>query len=168
MKWDLYDKNFNYIGKTIEESQCNKIPNNLYHMTINLWIINSKKQVLLTKKIMNFNLRYPGLWTGLNGNVNAGETPVDCAKRIVEDKIGLKLNDDNLTEISRDLRDPYHYIYITFVVKLDIDLTDLTLNNNFVTKVKWADLTEVENMINNGEMEMPLVSRIDKYIKPYL
>lgn len=168
MKWDLYDKNFQLVGKTIEETEGDEIPNGLYHMTVNVWIINSQRQVLLIKKVLNFNLRYPGLWTSINGNVKAGDEPLNCVKAIVKDKIGIEVETKNIIEVGKDIRDPYHYIFNTFVIHMDIDLKDIRAKENFISKAKWADIDELDNMINNGEMEPPLVFRIEKYIKQFL
>ncbi len=168
MQWDLYDKNFQLIGKTIEETEADEIPNGLYHMTVNVWIINSQKQVLLIKKVLNFNLRYPGLWTSINGNVIARDKPINCVKKSVKDKIGIEVETKDIIEIGKDIRDPYHYIFNTFVILMDIDSKDIKIKENFGSKVKWADIDELENMMNNGEIEPPLVSRIEKYIKHFL
>lgn len=168
MKWDLYDKDFHIVGKTINEMQSDEIPDGLYHLTVNVWIVNPKKQVLLIKKSLNFNLRYPGLWTSINGDVQAGDNSLECLIKIVKDKIGIDISSVNIKEVGRDTRDPHKYIYNTFVVFLDLDLKNLKLKEDYISKVKWADLSEIDNMINNGEIEMPLVPRIEKYVKPFL
>ena len=168
MKWDLYDKDFKLVGKTIEETQNDEIPDGLYHMTVNVWIINSKKQVLLLKKALNFSLRYPGLWTSINGNVKSGETPIECVKDVVKQKIGITVDEKSIVELGKDVRDPHHYIFNTFVVHMDINLGAIEINEEIISKVKWVDINELENMINNGEMELPLVPRRDNYIKQFL
>ena len=165
MKWDLYDKDFKFVGKTIEESRNDEIPDGLYHMTVNVWIINSQKQVLLLKKVLNFNLRYPGLWTSINGNVKSGETSIECVKNVVKQKIGITVDEKSIVELGKDVRDPHHYIFNTFVVYMDIDLEEIEINEKIISKVKWVDIKELENMISNGEMELPLLPRIDNYIK---
>lgn len=168
MTWDLYNKNSELVGEVIDETSNDDIPDGLYHMTVNCWVINSKKQVLLLKKKLNFNLRYPGLWTSINGNVKAGDTPLNCVIDTIKSKIGVDIDVKNLVDLGKEVRDPHHYIFNTFIVFVDLDLNQLKLNEEFVSKVKWADIMEIDNMINNGEMELPLVPRIEKYIKKYL
>ena len=51
---------------------------------------------------------------------------------------------------------------------MDINLGEIEINEEIISKVKWVDINELENMINNGEMELPLVPRIDNYIKQFL
>ena len=45
MRWDLYDKNYNITDMSIDSTET--IPKGLYHLTVNIWIVNSNKQVLL-------------------------------------------------------------------------------------------------------------------------
>lgn len=168
MKWDLYDKNFKFVGKTIDENQNDEIPDGLYHMTVNVWVINSQSQVLLLKKAMNFSLRYPGLWTSINGNVKSGETSIESVKDVVKQKIGILVDEKDIVELGIDTRDPHHYIFNTFVVYMDINLKEIKIDEEIISKVKWVDINELENMINNGEMELPLVPRIETYLKQIL
>lgn len=168
MKWDLYDNKFQLTGNTIYEENAKEIPDGLYHLTVNVWIINSKKQVLLLKKALNFNFRYPGFWTSVNGNVKCGETALDSVINVLKEKLGILINKSEIVELGKDIRDPYHYIYNTFVVYKDFELNQVKINGNYFTKVKWADVFELDNMINNGEIETVLISRIDRYVKPLL
>ena len=59
-KWDLYDNKFKNTGIVINEND--EIPDDKYHYSINIWIINSKKQVLLIRNTLNYNLHYPGFY----------------------------------------------------------------------------------------------------------
>lgn len=168
MEWDLYDNKFQLTGETIPEKEAEKIPDGLYHLTVNVWIINSKKQVMLLKKTLNFNLRYPGFWTSINGNVKKGQNAINAVKDVLKEKLGIIIEESEIIELGKDIRDPHHYIYNTFVIYKDINLNQITLDENYFSKVKWADFIELENMINNGEIETVLTSRIDVYIKKLL
>ena len=158
MKWDLYDKDFNKTNQTINEYE--PIPNDLYHLTVNLWIINSKKQVLILKKAMNYDLHYPGYWTGLNGNVLESNTALDTIPLVIKEKLNLDIELSNIKEIGIDLRDPYNYIYNTFIINYDIEINDISLDEEQYTKCKYVDYDELVNMINNGEIEYFIVAKI--------
>lgn len=101
MKWDLYDNKFNKIDIIINEDEFNNIPNNLYHLTVNVWIINSKKEVLLLKKAMNYDLRYPGHWTSINGNVESRANSIATLYKVVYEKIGKKVIKDKIMSWER-------------------------------------------------------------------
>ena len=166
MRWDLYDKNYNITDMSIDSTET--IPNDLYHLTVNVWIVNSNKQVLLLKKAINYGLRYPGCWTGINGNVLESNTSLDTIPLVINDKLNIDIEISNIKEVGIDLRNPHNYIYNTFIVESDIDINDIHLDEEKYTKCKYIDYDELVNMINNGEIEYPLIERIEKYLLPEL
>ena len=116
MKWDLYNKEFIKTGKVINEEEATFIPDGLYHLTINAWIINDKNELLLIKKSMNYNLRYPGSWTTFVGNVESEKSPEFAVFDILQEKFGIDSKNCVYTYAGNDFRDPYHYIYSTFII----------------------------------------------------
>lgn len=169
MIWDLYNKNFNKTGEIINENNLDDIPDGLYHLTVNVWIVNSNKEILLIKKALNYDLRYPGCWTNINGNVISGDDSYNTIRKSIYEKIGINLLDtDEIVELGQDVRNPHHYIYKTFIVYKNLNIESLVLNENYYSKVKWVDVNELENMMLNGEIEFSLIDRIEKYILPLL
>ena len=152
-KWDLYDDKFNNTGIVIND--IDEIPDDKYHYSINAWILNSKKQLLLIRN-------------SINGNVLSGESSIETCIKTVNSKIGIKISDFEIKTIGKKLRDPYHYIYETFIVNKDIDLNEIFFIDNTVVQAKWVDLKELYNMIENGEIAQVLISRIDEYILPLM
>lgn len=165
-KWDLYDENFNNIGVIINDTD--EIPRGKYHYSVNLWILNSKKQLLLVRNTLNYNIHYPGFWNSINGNVLSGEIPVDACVRSIKSKIGIQIDKSELKSVDRKLRDPYHYIYETYILCKDIDLNTICFSDNTAVQAKWIDLKELYNMIENGEIAWVLISRIEEYIIPLM
>lgn len=169
MIWDLYDKNFKKTGKVVQENNIDDIPDGLYHLTVNVWIINSSNEVLMVKKSLNFDLRYPGYWTSINGNVVSGDDSYSTIKKIILKKIGIKLaNTDKIIKLGEDIRKPYHYIYETFIIQKDLNLETIFTDEIYYSKAEWINIEEIKNMISNGEIEFPLIERIEKYILPFL
>ena len=165
-KWDLYDKNFNKSDKVINEND--DIPDDLYHYSVNIWMVNSKHQLLLVRNTLNYNIHYPGFWNSVNGNVLSGEAPIECCIRSVNDKIGIELKEEDFEKLDTKTRDPYHYIYETYVVKKDINLSEIKFNDETCVQAKWVDLKEVYNMIENGEIAWVMIGRLEEYIIKYL
>ena len=118
-KWELYNKNFEKTNETINEND--EILEGKYHWTINTFIINSKKQVLLIKRSLNYNLHYPGFWNTINGNILSGQNADETVISSIYNKIGIKVQKDEIKSIDKQLRDPYKYIYETFIVNKDIN-----------------------------------------------
>lgn len=165
-KWNLYDRNFKNTGITINHTD--EISDGKYHYSVNLWILNSKKQLLLVRNTLNYNIHYPGFWNSINGNVLSGEVPIETCIRIAKSKIGIQVDKSELKSIDRKLRDPYHYIYETFILYKDIDLNEIYFTDNTAVQAKWVDLKELYNMIENGEIAWVLISRIEEYVIPLM
>lgn len=163
-KWDLYDKDFQKVT-TISEND--NIPLDLYHYTVNIWILNEENHVLLLKNKLDSELYYPGFWGSLNGNVISDEKPLETCKRILKDKLGISLIENAIEKVDTVLRDPYQYIYETYILKASINVDDLELSSEF-SKAKLIDKKELENMIENGEIAPVLISRINKYVLPII
>ena len=163
-KWDLYDKNFNRTDQIINDSD--KVPDGLYHYSVNIWIINSDGQLLLIRNTLNYNIHYPGFWNSINGNVLSKEQPIETCIRMLESKIGIKAEDNEFKKIDTKLRDPYGYIYETYILNKDIDLNSICFKDNTAVQAKWVDLSELYNMIENGEIAWVLIPRIEEYIIP--
>lgn len=165
-KWDLYDDKFNNTGIIVDE--IDEIPDGKYHYSINAWILNSKKQLLLIRNTLNYNIHYPGFWSSINGNVLSGETPMDTCIKTIYSKIGINVSISDIEKIDTRLRDPYHYIYETYIVNKDIDLNQICFIDNMAVQAKWIDLKELYNMIENGEISWVLISRIEEYVIPLM
>ena len=110
---------------------------------------------------------YPGFWGSLNGNVISEEKPLETCKRILKDKLGISIIENDIEKVETVLRDPYQYIYETYILKMAISANDLVLSKEF-SKAKLVDKKELKNMIENGEIAPVLISRINKYIIPIL
>ena len=165
-KWDLYDDKFNNTGIVINDTD--EIPDGKYHYSINAWILNSKKQLLLIRNTLNYNIHYPGFWSSINENVLSGESSTETCIKTINSKIGIKITDSEMKTIDKKLRDPYHYIYETYIVNKDIDLNEICFIDNTAVQAKWVDLDELYNMIENGEIAWVLIPRIEEYVIPLM
>ena len=165
-KWDLYDKEFNNTGIVIDETE--EIPDGKYHYSVNIWILNSNKELLLVRNTLNYNIHYPGFWNSINGNVLSGEKPIDTCIKAIKSKIGIKVSKDDLNKVDTKLRDPYHYIYETYIVNKDININEICFVDGKAVQAKWIDLNELYNMIENGEIAWVLIPRIEEYVIPLM
>ena len=165
-KWDLYDDKFNNTGIVINDTD--EIPDGKYHYSINVWILNSKKQLLLIRNTLNYNIHYPGFWSSINGNVLSRESSTETCIKTINSKIGIKITDSEMKTVDKKLRDLYHYIYETYIVNKDIDLNEICFIDNTAVQAKWIDLKELYNMIENGEIAWVLIPRIEEYVIPLM
>lgn len=169
MMWDLYNNQLEKTEKVIHDGDLDNIPDGFYHLTVNIWIINSNNEVLMLKKSLNYDLIYPGYWTSINGNVISGDDPYCAVKKIILSKIGIKITDtDEIIKLGTDFRNPHHYIYETFIIYKDINIKSIFMDDTHYSRAKWIGIIELRNMMNNGEIEFPIIERIEKYILPLL
>ena len=77
--FDVLNENGEKIGvaKTSQEI----FSSGLWHRASHVWIINSKQELLISKRSKNVGT-YKGYWTmSAGGHVDAGETSLECAIR---------------------------------------------------------------------------------------
>ena len=165
-RWDLYDSNLTKTGKIVtEESQ---IPNGFYHMSLEIWVINSSNHVLLTKNSIDYSKRYPGSWCCIGGNLIADETIKDGLKRILYNKIGMTLSLEKV-EIKEPIkRDPYNYAYITCIVFENLNIKNIKFIDQNSVSAQYINKNELIKMCNNGEIAYYLIERINNEILKYL
>jgi isopentenyldiphosphate isomerase len=89
-------------------------------------------------------------------------------EKSVYNKIGIKIDCSEIKSINITIRNPFHYIYETIIIKKDIDLDEIKFNDDTCVQAKWVDLEELYNMIGNGEIAWVMISRIEDYIIPYM
>ncbi len=85
--WDLYDSNRVFLEKT--HIRGNPLPENTKHIVVEIWVVNSLGEVLLT--LRDFQKKtYPGLWEVPAGSILAAETSTEGAIRELFEKQKLK------------------------------------------------------------------------------
>ena len=81
-KWDLYTK---YREKTGEEMiRGERMPEGCYHLTVDVWIRNSRGQYLISQRAAN-RPSYPLLWECVGGSAVKGESSLEGALREVKE-----------------------------------------------------------------------------------
>jgi isopentenyldiphosphate isomerase len=164
-QWDLYDKNLVNTGKKV--SNRNEVPEGFYHLSIECWIINSKKELLLLRKAVDYSRLYPDTWSCVGGYLLSGEEAKDSVKREIKEKLGISINAENVIIKKPVKRDPYRYAYVTCIVQEDIDVKKIKLNGSY-TEYKFVNKEELTKLCNNGEVSYYLVDRINKEVDKYL
>jgi len=144
---DVYDENKNKTGKTINRKDRELLEENEFVLCVHCWIINSKKEVLITQRSMNVNRG--GKWEDTHGAVRASETSLEGIKRELKEEIGLNIKDNELQFVKtlkrkKVLRDCY-------ILFKDVTLEDINFNDNEVMDCKFVTLEELKQIIQNGE-----------------
>lgn len=153
---DLYDNKKQKLNKTMERSSGE--PNDgEFKLSVHTWILNSSGELLLQKRNENLK-RNPGKWAFTGGAVDTNETSLEGAKREVKEEIGVEINDNEIEYLLSFKREK-GFVDV-WLIKKDISLDDLKLQQEEVSEAKWVSLRTLIELLNKGEM----VKSVDLYI----
>lgn len=144
--WDLYDENENKTGKTMEKGS--QVPAGTYHLGVDIWIMNSKGELLVQKRSKNKE-SYPDMWAMTGGSALKGENAKKAICREAKEELGIKVEQSEL-ELIKKVRTTKTFIHI-FFIKKDIEIEDLKLQSEEVSEARWLAVSEVDKMANKGE-----------------
>ena len=144
--WDVYDRNRVLTGKTIKRG--NPFGENEFYVCCEVWIVNSKNQMLVTQR--HPDKKAGGQWEFTGGGVLAGETTLLAAAREVKEELGVRLD-----ETEFELHEVYkrrNYFMDIYVVRKDFKDEEIILDKNEVVDWTWLSKSEIEQFIETGKM----------------
>ena len=158
--WDIYDVNRQPKGYT--HVRGDKMKPGDYHITVNVWICNSKGEYLITKRTPN--KVWGGYWECTGGSVVAGDDSLTCALKEVNEETGLTLNPDNgemIWTYNRMLLYSMEDFCDVWFFQQDFEINDVVYQEGETCDAMWASQKKIENMIESGEM-VPIFDYLDK------
>ena len=164
--WDLYDKNLEKTGNVVPSDS--EVPDGYYHMSVEIWVINSKKEVLLLKNSIDYSRRYPGCYLAVCGNLLTDESYEDAVKRTIKEKIGLDISYEKIFMSEPIKRDPYRYAYVTYILKADVNMNEIKFEDGTIMNAKFVSKDKFKKMCNNGEVAYYMISRFNDEVVKYL
>lgn len=159
--WDIYDKYRRKTGATHERGITMKTGD--YHIVVHVWVVNSKGELLIQRRQLD-KKGWPGMWDcAAAGSAILGDTSIDAAIRETKEEIGLDIEGKELEPLftikfSRGFDD-------NWLVRREVNLEDLVLQQEEVADVKWASMEDIEQMVVNGEfIPFPFLERLFEII----
>lgn len=145
--WDIYDENRIKTGRTMIRG--NEIKNGDYHLVVHVCIFNSKGELLIQKRTLN-KKSYPGMWdVSVGGSAILGDSSQTAAERETLEEIGLKINlQDKRPRITLNFKGGFDDVYL---IKMDVNIDELVLQEEEVSNVKWASLEEVLTLLKENK-----------------
>lgn len=145
--WDIYDENRIKTGRTMIRG--NEIKNGDYHLVVHVCIFNSKGELLIQKRTLN-KKSYPGMWdVSVGGSAILGDSSQTAAERETLEEIGLKINlQDKRPRITLNFKGGFDDVYL---IKKDVNIDELVLQEEEVSDVKWASLEEVLTLLKENK-----------------
>lgn len=138
--WDVYDIYREKTGKVHERGK--PLIKGEYYLVVNIWIMDSNKRLLLTKR--HPNKTWGNYWECTGGFVKMGEESIQGALREVNEEIGVKLNKRDARLLNQGLKD--NYLIDTWIFKKDVNLNELTFQDGEVIDAKLVNEKEYKEM----------------------
>jgi isopentenyldiphosphate isomerase len=154
--FDIYDANRNFLGKS-EKRDKYHFKAGEYHIVTDAFIFNSNGQLLLTRR--SPNKKGGLLWEGTGGSVLAGEKSEDAILREIREELGLQIKKEEIIlfkSIRKDEEKSPRFKDL-WILKKDIKISDLILQEEEVVDAKWVYIEEFKKMMHDKE----IVSSLD-------
>ena len=137
------------IGKRLERQLLEfgfKLNKGEYHIVVNAIIINSKGEILISKRA---EYKPHGLKWELNGgSIIAGETSIEGIIREIKEELGIKLEEKDGTLFKTVRKDePPADFKDLWLFKKDIDIKDITFPDGEAIEAKWVNIDEFEKIL---------------------
>lgn len=146
---DIVDEKGNIIGKE-KRSVLHKSPNRI-HMTVNVLIVNSKREALVQQR--SFKKEFgPGIWeVSAGGHVESGETPDGTARKELKEELGI---DAELKFVAKKV---YSFDNESELTHLYIGKSDgpFKLDKDEIERIKFVKFDDLEKFLSvNKEKSM--------------
>ena len=149
--WDIYNKNFEKINKRVKRGD--KLEDDEYHLVINAWIVNSKGEFLITQRVAT--KPHPLMWECTGVSAIEGDNPLDACVREIKEEVGLDIDVKTARHIGTTIR--YYKncpdILDVWLFKSDADISEITIQEEEVNDVMWADKKKILDLHYAGKFE---------------
>lgn len=146
-EWDIYDQYRRKTGRTTIRGT--RLKPDEFHLVVHICIINSNNQMLIQQR-QPFKKGWPDKWdVSIGGSANVGENSNQVAERELMEEIGYAFDFSSVRPaFTINFKRGFDDFYI---LKADINLQQLTLQEAEVKAVKWASKNEILAMIQQQE-----------------
>lgn len=143
--WDILDEKGNKTGRIMKKGL---LPEGFYHQGADVWIINSGNKILIQKRSPQ-KRNSPNVWAMTGGSVIRGETSLQTIQRETKEELGISLN---MKEIKLVKQYKTGTVWLdTYLIKQDVDLKDIAMQEEEVCEVKWATYKEIEELFAHNQ-----------------
>lgn len=144
---DVYDEDNNSLNYCLDRQKIHDL--NLFHHHVSVWIMNEKGEILLQQRSFS-KKKNPGMYSKTGGHVNAGEKPLDAAKREVFEEVGLKTDNIKELEIFKSKNPNEHYYTYGYIFFTDYIIDKYIIQKEEVEQVAYYKIEEIEEQVYNN------------------
>jgi isopentenyldiphosphate isomerase len=166
---DVLDENGNLTGEKKDRNLVHRDGD--WHKTIHLWIIDTKGEILLQKRSANTET-CQNMWDiSVAGHIPAGVSSLENCIKEAGEELGIELEKNEIKFLFRCSESTVHnngtYVnnsfHDVFLVKKDLDLDIIELDENEVSELKFISFEKFEQMF--AKKEQSLVNHEEEYSK---
>ncbi len=167
-EFEVLDEQGHKTGQILSRQEVHD--KELWHSTVNVWILNSRGEVLLQLRGKEVELN-PNTWdVAIGTHVRPGEDPNDAALRCLQTELGLVATQDqikhlfniqsaNMTEGGKMHRTLGH----VFLLKRDMDINDFEFDSKKIAMLVWRPLVAVMGEVGGTDTSSSYYPRSDDY-----
>lgn len=141
-RWDLFDREGRPLGRTIRRGE--RLRSGEYHKVVHIWVVNSMDRVLIQRRSKRRKLM-PDIWAVTSGSAVAGEDSLTAARRELREELGIDLPEEEFRSLGRMVR--RNSLCDVWLVRRDIPVTDMHLQREEVSQVRWATVEQLVEML---------------------
>ncbi|MBU5668326.1 NUDIX domain-containing protein [Peptoniphilus sp. MSJ-1] len=144
--WDVYDKNGKWKRKAIKKGT--RLRRNEYHIISEGWILRDDNKFIIQRRSLN-KKSFSGMWyCSAGGSVISGETPKEGMVREFKEELGIDISEEEL-RLKRIIVEK-NTIFHIFLVRKNISLEEITLQEEEVMDATLATSDEIMQMVQRG------------------
>lgn len=157
--FDVLDEKGNKTGEIIERNEAHE--KGVCHRVIQVWVINSKNELLIQKRSVNKDT-CPNMWhVSLGGHIESNEDNQQTIIREFSEELGLDISNQidkvNYLHTFKEIlvlnngQFIDNEFYDVYLLKMDLDPTTLILQEDEVSEVKFIGYNEFKEAVINKD-----------------
>lgn len=143
--WDVYDKKGKWKRRAIRKGE--RLKNDEYHIIVEGWILRDDGNFIIQRRALD-KKSFAGMWyCSAGGSVISRETPKEGMVREFKEELGIDISEDELS-LKRIITERNTIFYI-YLVRKNISLDEITLQEEEVMDVDLADPSKIKKMVED-------------------
>lgn len=143
--WDVYDKKGKWKRRAIRKGE--RLKNDEYHIIVEGWILRDDGNFIIQRRALD-KKSFAGMWyCSAGGSVISRETPKEGMVREFKEELGVDISEEAL-HLKRIITEKNTIFYI-FLVRKNISLDEIKLQEEEVMDVDLADPNKIRKMVED-------------------
>ena len=143
--WDVYDKKGQWKRRAIRKGE--RLKNDEYHIIVEGWILRDDGNFIIQRRALD-KKSFAGMWyCSAGGSVISRETPKEGMVREFKEELGVDISEEEL-RLKRIITEKNTIFYI-FLVRKNISLDEIKLQEEEVMDVDLADPNKIRKMVED-------------------